>query len=162
MKNVHCDKKYQQAYSPPSVTPITPLLQSESPSISSSSIIPKAESSKHTTFIINTDILKSMTKQLRKPDGNNIRKIPRRVDMKIPSKDKNNDEQKIALSSSAPSHQESSVMSLAPPAPSITLVAPESHIDPLALSELPLLSLVATKSLIEPLALQPPPSYNID
>jgi hypothetical protein len=36
--------------------------------------------------IINTELLKSMSKKLRKPDGNNIRKIPRRKDMMIPTK----------------------------------------------------------------------------
>jgi hypothetical protein len=37
-------------------------------------------------YTINTDILKEMSKQLRKPDSKNIRKIPIRSDMKISHK----------------------------------------------------------------------------
>ncbi|XP_025413059.1 uncharacterized protein LOC112685409 [Sipha flava] len=37
-------------------------------------------------YVINTELLKSMAKQLRRPDGDNIRKIPRRKDMMIPTK----------------------------------------------------------------------------
>ncbi|XP_025407088.1 probable serine/threonine-protein kinase DDB_G0280111 [Sipha flava] len=121
--------------------------------------------SKQEAYFINSDILQSMTKELRKPDGNNIRKIPKRVDMKIPSKNTNNAEQKVALPSPASPHQESYVVPPAPPLPSITLVAPELYIDPPALLEHPLI-LEATKSLVEPLTLQSsqliPPTNNID
>jgi hypothetical protein len=168
MTNVHCDKKYQQAYpySPPSVKPITPLLESASPSIPPPPPSPKAGlSSEYAPYIINSDLLQSMAKELRKPDGNNIRKIPKRVDMKIPSKNTNNAKQEVALTSPESLHQESYIVPPAPPLPSITLVAPESYIDPPAPSEHPLI-LEATKSLVEPLTLQPPqlipPTNNID
>lgn len=44
-------------------------------------------------YAINNDILKAMSSELRKPDGNNIRRIPRRSDMKIPSRAQNKSEQ---------------------------------------------------------------------
>uniref|UniRef100_A0A2S2PWH9 Uncharacterized protein n=1 Tax=Sipha flava TaxID=143950 RepID=A0A2S2PWH9_9HEMI len=168
MTNVHCDKRYQQAYSysPPPVKPITSLLESASPSIPPPPPSPKTgPSSEYAPYVINSDLLQSMAKELRKPDGKNIRKIPKRADMKIPSKNTNNAEQKVALPSPASPYQESYVVPPAPPLPSITLVAPELYIDPPALLEHPLI-LEATKSLVEPLTLQSsqliPPTNNID
>lgn len=116
MTNVHNDKKYQQKYSPPSWTPTTSSLQSASSSISSPPPLPKAgPSPKYPAYSINNDMLKSMAQELRKPDGNNIRKIPRRVDMKIPNKCTNDDEKEVALQSPEPLHQESSTVPPVPP-----------------------------------------------
>lgn len=110
---------------PPPKIPPPPSFQLQKPQVD-----------QHFKFTINSDILKEMSSKLRKPDGDNVRKIPRRKDINIHSKVTNIDEQDVSL--------------LSPPASILPVLAPESLVEdlessivPQPLSELPL-SLVDT------------------
>lgn len=111
--NVQYEAKHQQAHSSRSVTPLPPSAPpSESPIVPSPppfvpqpppcgpprpSFVSPGPQSDPSRYTINNDLLKAMSSELRKPDGNNVRRIPRRQDMRIPSKAQNNSEQGVLL-----------------------------------------------------------------
>lgn len=116
VKNVH-NYYGQQPYSPNlalpvaqvvppklSLAPPPPAPPPPSPSLKPPSSLETSPdpSGQYSRYTINDDLLRDMAQQLRKPDKNNIRKIPRRADMKIPSMNQNNTNLAIPLPPPAP------------------------------------------------------------
>lgn len=80
VKTFRYGDKFQQNSNAPPPPPAPPLGPPPPPP---PPLGPLATTVYYSRYSIDTDILKEMTKQLRKPDSKNIRKIPMRADMKI-------------------------------------------------------------------------------
>lgn len=105
------EAKDQQAYSPAhSMSPVTPVSTSVPPPPPPAAGSP----AQYPRYTVNADQLKAMAKKLRKPNKDNISKIPKRQDMKIPSKDTKTVEREAPLP---------------PPAPPLPSLAPEELLE---------------------------------
>lgn len=87
---LYCGNNVQEKFLNPPAPPPAPLTPPAPPAPPAPPLEHRAPSVgsfptpvQYLRYSINTDLLKEMTKQLRKPDNKNIRKIPIRTDIKI-------------------------------------------------------------------------------
>lgn len=131
MANVHHATNSQQAHHIQSASPRKPEPESPIPSPPFIPLQPKPIKGDY-KYGINDEMLKSMSKQLRKPDGNNIRKIRKPKNMIISTKVTKTDEEDACMQ---PPTLPSSVLTSESPAlpseqvtPSLAEVDPESPV----------------------------------